>query len=85
MNNQESASIIYKAFNVGALLYFIEQFTRVSTITKRKIHGSNLSLRPPRLKSRYGQNCFVYRGSSVWNSIPSVIKSRTFGSFPKKT
>ena len=60
-------------------------FTRVSTITVRTLRGSNFSLRPPRLKSRHGQNCFAYRESSVWNSLPSEIKSsRTFGSFQKK-
>ena len=82
---QESASMVYKALNSEASFYLTEQFNRVSPITSRTLHGSNLSLRPPRLKSRNGQNCFAYRGSSVWNSLPSEIKSsRTFGSFQRK-
>ena len=82
---QESASIVYKALNAEAPLYLTEQLTRVSDITIRTLRSSNLSLRPPRLKSRHGQNCFVYRGSSIWNSLPSEIKSsRTFGSFQRK-
>ena len=82
---QESASMVYKALDAEAPLYLTEQFTRVSVIASRTLLGSNLSLRPPRLKSRNGQNCFAYRGSSVWNSLPSEIKySRTFGSFQRK-
>ena len=82
---QEAPSMVYKALNAEAPLYLTEQFTRVSTITNRTLRGSNLSLRPPRLKSTHGQNCSACRGSSVWNSLPIGIKSsRTFGSFQKK-
>ena len=82
---QESASMVYKALNAEAPLYLTEQFTRVSHITSRSLRGSNLSLRPPRLKSRIGQNCFAYRGSSVWNSLPREIEfSRIFGLFQRK-
>ena len=79
---QESASMVYKALNAEAPLYLTEQLTRVSDITIRTLRSSNLSLRPPRLKSSHGQNWFAYRGSSIWNSLPSEIKSsRTVGSF----
>ena len=82
---QEPASMVYKALNAEAPLYLTEQFTRVSTTASRTLRGSNLSLRPPRLKSRDSQNCFAYRGSSVWNSLPGEIKSSgTFVSFQKK-
>ena len=84
MIKQESACMLYKALSTEPPLYLTEQFTRVSIIASRTLHGSNLSLRPPRVKSRHGQNCFAYRGSSVWNSLHSEIKSRTCGSFQKK-
>ena len=85
MIKQESASMVYKALNAEAPIYLAEQFTRVSDITSRTLRSSNLSLRPPRLKSRNGQNCFAYRGSYIWNSLSSEIKSsRTFGSFQTK-
>ena len=49
------------------------------------LRGSRLSLRPARLTSIHGQNCFAYRESSIWNSLPSDIKSfRTFGLLQKK-
>ena len=74
---QESATMVYKALNDEAPLYLTEQFTRISDIASRTLRNSNLGLRPP--------NCFAYRGSSVWNSLPSKIKSsRTFGSFQRK-
>ena len=85
MIKQESASMVYKALNAEAPIYLAEQFTRVCDITSRTLRSSTLSLRPPRLKSRNGQNCFAYRGSSIWNSLSSEIKSsRTFGSFKTK-
>ena len=85
MIKQESASMVYKALNAEAPIYLAEQFSRVSYITSRTLRSSNLSLRPPRLKSRNGQNCFAYRGSSIWNSLSSEIKSSmTFGSFQTK-
>ena len=82
---QESASMVYKALNAEAPLYLTKKLTRVSDITSRTLRSSNLSLSPPILKSRHGQNCFAYRGSSIWKSLPSEIKSsRTFGSFQRK-
>ena len=72
------------AYTQGTL-YLAEQSTRVSHISSKTLRSSNLSLRPLRLKSRNGQNCFAYRGSSIWNSLPSEIKSsRIFGSFQRK-
>ena len=85
MIKQESAGMLYKELNAEAPIYFPEQFTRVSDITSRTLLSSDLSLRPPRLKSRNGENCFAYRGSSIWNSLPSEIKSsRTVGPFKEK-
>ena len=75
----------HKALNVEAPIYLAEQYTRVSDITSRTLRSSNSALRPRRFKSRNGQNCFTYRGSSIWNSLPSEIKSsRTSGSFQRK-
>ena len=77
--------MVYKASNSEASMYLAEQFTRVSDIINRNLHSSSLSKRPPRLRSRNGQNCFAYRGSPVRNSLPSEIKSsKTFGSFQRK-
>ena len=78
--------MMHKALNVEASVYLAEQFTSVSDITSKTLCSSHLSFMPPRLKSRNGQNCFIYKGLSVWNSLPSEIKSaRTFGSFRKLT
>ena len=76
--------MVYKALNAEAPIYPAEQFTRVSDIKSRTLRSSNLSITPPRLNARNGQNSFAYRGSSVWNSLPSEIESRTFGSFQRK-
>ena len=60
MIKQQSASMVYKAFNTETNLYLKEQVTRVSTIASRASLGSNLGLRPQRLISRHGQSCFTY-------------------------
>ena len=85
MLRQESSSMVYKALNTEALIYLAEQFTRVSDKRSRTLRSSNLSLRPPGLKSRSGQNCFAYQESWVRNSLPSGIKSsRVFGPFQRE-
>ena len=85
MTKQDTADMVYTLLNAEAPIYLAEQFTRVSDITSKTLRSSNLSVRPPRLKPRNGQNCFAYRGTSIWNSLPSEIKSfRTCGSFQSK-
>ena len=85
MTKQESTNMVYKTLNEEAPIYLAEEFTRVSDITSRALRSSNLSLKPPKLKSRNAQNCFAWRGSPVWNSLPVEIKSsRTFASFQRK-
>ena len=59
---QEYTSIVYKALNAEAPLYVTEQFTGASPITSQTLLGSNLSLRPPGLKSRLRPKPFAYRG-----------------------
>ena len=66
---QEFASMVYNAPS-----YLAEQFNRVSALAKRTLRSSNLDLRPPRLKPRHGQNCYVYKGTSALNSLPGSFK-----------
>ena len=85
MAKQESASMVYKAINAEAPVYLTEHFNRVSDITSISLRSSNLNLRPPRLKTKHGQNYFAYRGPTIWNSLPSKENcSRTFDSYKSK-
>ena len=44
-----------------------------------------VSLKTKNLKSKLSRGCFAYRGSSVWNSLSSEVKSsRTFKSLQRK-
>ena len=61
MIKQESAGMVYKAVNAEAPIYLAGQFTRVSDITSRALRSSNLSGRPPRLKSRNGQTILIIK------------------------
>ena len=85
MVHQESASMVYKAVNNQAPIYLTTLFNRVSSVTNRVLRNCELNIRPPRLKTKHGQNCFAYRGASVWNSLPSDCKiANSFQSFKMK-
>ena len=59
---QESASMIYKAKNGQAPPYLLCLFNSVSAVTKRMLCNSNLNLRLPGIKARFGRNSFAYSG-----------------------
>ena len=62
MIRQESASMVYKAINGKAPTYLSSLFNSISAVTNRMLRNSNLNLRPPRMKTKFGQNNFAYRG-----------------------
>ena len=65
MIKQESASKVYEALNAEAPVYVTEQFNRASDIMIRNLCNSYLNLRPPRFKTKHGQNCFSYKGPAM--------------------
>ena len=56
MIRQESASMAYKATNGQAPTYLSSLFNSISAVTNRTLRNSNLNLRPPRMKMKFGQN-----------------------------
>ena len=54
--------MVYKAINGQAPLYLSSLFNSTSAVTNRMLRNSNLNLRPPRMKTTFGQNSFAYRG-----------------------
>ena len=84
---QESASMVYKATNGQAPTYLSSLFNSISAVTNRMLCNSNLNLRPPRMKTKFGQNSFAYRGggAKIWNSLPNDCrKAHTFPTFQEK-
>ena len=82
---QESASMVYKGVNNQSPIYLTILFNIVSSITNRSLRNSELNIRPPRLKTKHGRNCFAYRGPMVWNSLPNDWKkANSFQSFKMK-
>ena len=78
--------MVYKAVNDEAPIYLTTFFNRVSSVTNRSLRISELDIRPPRLKTKHGQNCSAYRGAIVWNSLSNDCKklATTFQSFKMK-
>ena len=85
MIRQESASMVYKAINGQGPTYLSSLFNSISAVTNRMLRNSNLNLRPPRMKTKFGQSSFAYRGAKIWNSLPNDYKkANTFPTFKRK-
>ena len=65
MIRQESARMVYKAINGQAPLYLSSLFNSIFAGKNRMLRNSNLNLGPPRMKTKFGQNCFAYRGEGL--------------------
>ena len=78
MNYQESANMVYNTVNNQALIYLTTHFNGVFSVAFRSLRNSELNIRPPWLKIKYGQNCFAHRETMVWNSLPCDCKSKQF-------
>ena len=63
MIRQESASMVFKAVNGKAPIYLSSLFNSISAATNRMLRNSNFNLRPPRMKTKFGQNSFAYKGA----------------------
>ena len=82
---QESASMVCKAINGQAPTYFSSLFISISAVTNRMLRNSNLNLRPPRMKTKFGQNSFACRGAKNRSSLPNDCrKANTFPTFKEK-
>ena len=72
---QESGGMVYRAMNSQAPPYLSRLFNSISAVTKRTLRNSNVHLRHPRMKMKFGQNSFAYRGAKVWNFLPNDCKT----------
>ena len=85
MIRHESASIVYKAINGQAPPYLSSLFNSVGAVTNRMLRNSKFNLRPPRMKTKFGQNSFAYREATILNSLPNDCKiAHTLPSFKVK-
>ena len=85
MVHQESASMVYKAVNDQLPINLTTLFNRVSSVTNRSLRNSEFNIKPPRLKTRFGQNFSAYKGAMAWNSLSNDCKkATTFQSFKMK-
>ena len=72
---QESASMVYKAINGQAPPYLSSLFNSISAVTNIMLCNSNLNLRPPRMKTKFGQNSFAFREATIWKSLPNDCRT----------
>ena len=75
--------MVYNAVNGQVPAYLSSLLNSISAVAKRMLHNSNLNLRPPRMKTKFGKT--VYRGATIQNSLPSDCKTdHTFPTFNVK-
>ena len=85
MIRHESASMVYKAINGQVPPYLSRIFGSISAVTNRMLCNSKLNLWAPRMKTKFGQNSFAYRGATIWNSLPNDCRTaHTFPAFIAK-
>ena len=85
MISQKSVSMVYKAINSQAPAYLSSLFNSISGVTNRTHRNFNLNLRPPGMKTKFGQNSFAYKGATIWNSLPNDCRTaHTFATFKVK-
>ena len=85
MIGQESTSMVFKAIIGQAPMYLSSLFNTISAVTNRMLRNSNLNLRPPRMKTKFGQYSFAYRRAKIWNSLPNECRNaNTFPTFKEK-
>jgi len=49
-------------------------FTNTSNVHTRNLRNSEINCYVPRPRTEYGQGSLHYRGSGLWNKIPSEIR-----------
>ena len=82
---QVSASMVYTASNGQVPTYLSSIFNSISVVMNRILHNSNLNLRPPGMKVKFGQKSFAYKGAKIWNSLPNDCrKAHTFPTVKEK-
>ena len=54
--------MVYEVINGHVPPYLSRHFNSISAVTNRMVLNSNLDLRPSRMKTKFGQNCFAYKG-----------------------
>ena len=74
MLQKETVGMVYKAINKQAPEYLSVLFNRFSAMTGRTKRNANINLRPRRINTTLGQDCFAHRGALLWNSLPTEIK-----------
>ena len=74
---KQLAVIMYKIHNNLSPLYLRRIFTNISTVRAHNLRNSEINCYVPRPKTEYAKGSLhyrSYRGSVLWNKIPSEIR-----------
>ena len=71
---KQLAVIMHKIHNNLSTLYLKRIFTNISTVHTRNLRNSEINYYVSRPRKEYGKGSLNYRGSVLWNMIPSEIR-----------
>ena len=71
----ETLKMVYKSVNDQAPAYLAAMFVEFSVSGKRELRNTKTDLAIPRCRSAFGQKCFSYKSSKLWNDLSTVVKS----------
>ena len=71
----ETLKRAYTSVNDQAPAYFAAMFVKLSDSGKRELRNTRTDLVIPRCKSAFGQKCFSYKGTKLWNDLFTKVKS----------
>ena len=68
------AVLMYKILNDLSPCYLSDKFTKVEDTKTYNFRNKGINLNIPLLKTTYLDKSLLYRGSKLWNSIPTEIR-----------
>lgn len=82
--HQLQLGMIHKIVYGDVPKYFRNYFNKVNEVHRYSTRGSATDFIPPRVKTNLGKQSFLYVGATLWNGLPSTLKTvRSIGSFKK--
>ena len=74
IRHKQLAMMMYKVYNNLSLSYLRQIFTNTSNVHAHNLRNSEINFYIPRPRTEYAKGSLHYRGSVLWNKIPSEIR-----------
>ena len=76
IRHKQLAMMMYKIYNNLSPSYLRQIFTNTLNVHAHNLRNSEINCYVPRPRTEYAKGSLHYRGSVLWNKIPSEIRQR---------